>query len=70
MCFSLPAAFRALVEENVKLNVEKIANSAVIRSVSLAFLSGRVHSLNIGLTLIELQEPDNELRRLWCPTRN
>jgi len=27
------AAFRALVEENVKSNVQKIANSAVIRDV-------------------------------------
>lgn len=30
----LAAAFRALVEENVKSNVQKIANSAVVREVS------------------------------------
>jgi len=29
----VPAAFRALVEENVKANVQKIANSSVIRDV-------------------------------------
>jgi len=28
------AAFRALVEENVKSNVQKIANSAVIQNVA------------------------------------
>lgn len=33
--FSLSAAFRALVEENVKFNVQNIENSSVIRNVLL-----------------------------------
>lgn len=54
----LAAAFRALVEENVKSNVEKIASSAVIRRVCV-FFSSTIDSLNIGL---DLQEPDNATR--------
>ena len=32
-CWLLKAAFRALVEENVKVNVTKIVNSAVMQRV-------------------------------------
>ena len=42
--YLLKAAFRALVEENVKANVTKIAKSAVIREVLGSFFLIDFHS--------------------------